>query len=323
MPSIYVHNYFAKEVNKKIKDLNVRQINDDTYMNIFAQSFDNLFYYNFYKIKGKEYQKLGHYAHTHKTWEYFKNMLEYVKQNNKYDDENLGYIYGSICHYQLDSTAHPYIHYFSGRYDKKNKKETKKYIGNHAVNEIMLDAIYFSKNNKITYNKFKVYKELIPKIEFSNNLKDTINYVFSKTFNKKNIGQIYNKAYNQSRLSYKYLMYDRFGIKKKIYRIVDFFTPNKNFKAYTYSNGIKKIDKEILNENNNIWLHPITGDKHNESFNELYITALDKSIESIESINKYFQNKLSIDQLESIIKNDSYSTGLNCDARSKFTYFKY
>ena len=56
MPSIYVHNYFAKELKNKIDELKVYKISDPTYLYVFAQSFDNLFYYNFLSLKkGKVY----------------------------------------------------------------------------------------------------------------------------------------------------------------------------------------------------------------------------------------------------------------------------
>ena len=123
MPSIYTHNYFAKDVEKKLVKTNNLKIKDNRYMLIFAQSFDNLFYYNVLSLKkGAKIRNLGHYAHTHNILDYFVNLISYIKENKLYDDPNLGYLYGSVCHYALDSTAHPYVHYFSGRFSKKKKK---------------------------------------------------------------------------------------------------------------------------------------------------------------------------------------------------------
>ena len=184
MPSIYTHNYFAVDTYKKLSKEKIYQIKDKTFYKIFAQSFDTLFYYNSYSIKpGKEYRKLGHSAHHHKTWEYFKNIIEYIKNNKLYDDANLGYLYGSILHYVLDSTCHPYIHYISGRFNKNDVKETKKYLGNHAINEIMIDSIYYYKDHDDKYYKYKLYNEIIPKVIFPENLKETLDYVFKETFN--------------------------------------------------------------------------------------------------------------------------------------------
>lgn len=323
MPSIYTHNYFAKDTYNKIDNKIKYRINNKLYYEIFAQSFDNLFYYNSISIfPGKKYQKLGHYAHTHKVWKYFKNLVEYIKENKLYDDENLGYLYGSLTHYALDSTAHPYIHYISGRYSKAYKKETRKYLGNHAKNEIMIDSIYYYKDHNDKYYKFKTAKELIPVIKFPEGLKNTISHTFKETFDVDNIGDIFNKSYNQSHYVYKFLMYDRTSIKKTLYKIVDFFSPTKNFKANCYSHHINKPDYTVMNNEKNTWLHPITGEEHNESFEELYKIAQDKVIKYISKCNDYFDDKCSIKDLEKTIGNISYSSGLDSDLRPKFIYFK-
>ena len=323
MPSLYTHNYFAKDTYKKLENEKIHQIQDKKYYEIFAQSFDNLFYYNFLSLKeGKKYRKLGHYAHTHNIWLYFKNILEYIKKNKLYTDENLGYLYGSLTHYALDSTCHPYIHYVSGRFTRKNIKETKKYMGNHAINEIMIDSIYYYKDHDSKYYKYKTADELIPLTTFPDNLIKNIDYAFEKTFNKENIGKIYNKSYNQSHYIYKYLMYDRTSLKKIAYKIFDFITPYKHFKAYSYSHHINKPDYSIMNIEKNTWLHPITGEKHNESLEELYNIAQLKVIKYIKKCNDYFNNKCNINDVEKIIGNISYSSGLDQDIRAIFKFFK-
>lgn len=324
MPSIYTHNYFAKDTYKKLEKEKIFQINNRLYYEIFAQSFDNLFYYNFLSFKpGAQYRKLGHYAHTHKPWLYFKNIIEYIKKNKLYDDENLGYLYGSLTHYALDSTCHPYIHYISGRFTKSERKNTKKYLGNHAINEIMIDSIYYYKNHNKKYYLYNLSKDIIPIVKFPNSLKETINYAFKETFNKENIGNIYNKSYNQSHYIYKLLMFDRTAIKKALYKLFDLFTPFKNFKAFAYSHHINKPDYKVLNLNNEEWLHPVTGEKHNESFEDLYNLAQKKVIKYIKKINDYFNNKCTIDDVEKVIGNLSYSSGLDADLRPHFTFFKY
>lgn len=326
MPSIYLHNYFSKDIYNRIKKDNLIIPKNNSYFLIFSQSFDYLFSYNFLSLKrGKSIRKLGHYNHTHKVWEYFKNMIENMKKNNLYDDGNIGYLYGSLSHYALDSTFHPYIHYISGRYNKKDKKNTKKYMGHHAINEIMLDAIFYYKDHSDKYYKYKIYNDnsFYPKISFNESLIDNINYTYSKTFNKNDMGNIYYNSFMQCQKIYKYLMHDRFNLKKITYKIFDFLTPFKDFKAYSYSHHINKPNLEILNENNETWLHPVTGEKHNESVNDLYEQAAKKLISYINVVNEYFDNKCNIDKVKKIIKNNSYSSGLDADIRPEFIYFKY
>ena len=104
MPSIVTHHLFAKDC---LKDTKLKK-NIDIYY-IFAQSFDNLFYYKFFiPGQGKKIRKLGNLGQKSKTNEYFLNILDYIKQHQQQNNEELlAYLYGSICHYTLDSNAHP------------------------------------------------------------------------------------------------------------------------------------------------------------------------------------------------------------------------
>lgn len=325
MPSIYLHNYFSKDAYRRINDDKIIKPKDQTYFLLFSQSFDYLFSYNFLKLKkGKDIRKFGYYAHTHNVWDYFKNMLTFIKENKLFDDENIGYLYGSLSHYALDSTFHPYIHYISGRFNFKDKKHTKKYMGYHAINEIMLDAIYYNKDHPGVYYKYKLYNDpnFFQKILFDNKIIKTINYTYKKTFNRDNMGLIYNNAYLQHKNIYKYLMYDRSDIKKGLYKVIDIITPFKNFKAYSYSHHIKKVNTDILNEKHNTWLHPVTGEKFHKSVSDLYEESMNKLLSYIKISNEFFNNKCSIEDVEKIIQNNSYSSGLDANIRPIFQYFK-
>jgi hypothetical protein len=117
-------------------------------------------------------------------------------------------------------------------------------------------------------------------------------------------------------------MYDRTGFKKVLYKFVDFIIPKKNFKANCYSHHIKKANYDLMNNDKTTWLHPVTGEKHNESFEELYNIAQKKVIKWVKKCNDYFNDKCTIEDLEKVVGNISYSSGLDCNIRPKFKYFK-
>ena len=77
-----------------------------------------------------------------------------------------------------------------------------------------------------------------------------------------------------------------------------------------------------MNTNHEEWLHPVTGEKHNESFEELYNIAQDKAIRCIKKCNDYFNGKCKLDTVKKVIENLSYSSGLDSDIRPEFKYFK-
>lgn len=327
MPSIYTHYVFSKDVKKRLsKDLqNLIEVKPEIYT-LFNQSFDNLYYYNFLSLKkGKQIRDLGRYAHKHKINKYFMNMINYIKENNlKENPEVICYLLGSINHYISDSICHVYINYRTGRYSKKRKDETKKYKGIHTDTEIKLDAYYYNKETNLEYKNFKIYKHFIPKLTFSNTLKECIDYTFKETFNKDNMGNIFNDSYNHSRLIYKYLMYDPYKIKKFFYKIFDYFTPFKDFKAAAYSLNKEPINEKFFNYKHNHWCNPVDMDIiSEESWDDVYKKAVSKAAKLIEEIYKYLNDEIKEEKLKSKIGNNSYVTGMDLDDKRIAKYFEF
>ncbi len=99
MPAIVTHHLFADEIKN---NLNLK-VNDNYY--IFAQSHDYLYF-----SLSKKNRILAHTAHIKNTQDYFLYMIKFIKDNNLKDNIDLiSYLYGSLTHYILDSTLHPYI----------------------------------------------------------------------------------------------------------------------------------------------------------------------------------------------------------------------
>ncbi|MDE5539090.1 MAG: zinc dependent phospholipase C family protein, partial [Bacilli bacterium] len=184
MPATYTHHAFTLDVYKTLND-DVKEklaLDIDTF-NLFGKSFDALLFGDL---------KLGVYAHNNNVNLYFKNIIQYIRDNNLYDDTQvLAYLYGSICHYVLDSVAHPYIYYKSGKHDV-NDKSTYKYKGKHDQIEFMIDAIIYQERNDKPIYKVNVGKKVFTKIKFNSNLKNIIDYAYLNTFGVNNGYRVYN-----------------------------------------------------------------------------------------------------------------------------------
>ena len=135
MPSIVTHHYFAKDILNKLNN-ETKQTFQNSYsiFLIFAQSFDNLFYYKLLTPwLGKKERTLGYDAQKIKVNLYFENIINEIEK--KPTSNNLAYLYGSYCHYILDSTCHPYVIYQAG-----DEEKDKKYNGLHEKIEENIDA---------------------------------------------------------------------------------------------------------------------------------------------------------------------------------------
>ncbi len=324
MPSIITHHMFSKEVlNKLSKEEQSKFENSLDIYHTFAQSHDYLFYYTFGKNK-KMINDFGHYAHRHNTQDYLVNIIKEIKNNHEENNQELiAYLYGSITHYVLDTTFHPYIFYKTGVYRKK-EPNTRKYYGGHNQIEKNLDAYYYKKYTKKEYNLCNVTKEIIGKPIFSNNLLNTINKIYEKTYDKENIGYYYQKGVNNARVIYKLVINDRFGIKKSLYKLLDLLINKNQSYISTYSTYIKQINPNYLNNERKEWNHPsLPGIKYNHSIDDLFEISLDKTIQIIKEINKVLYEDKPIKDILKYIPDLDYSTGLIIKESKQLRHFEY
>ena len=313
MAATYTHHLFTKDVYQAL-DAEMKLKIDLNIFNLFGKSFDALFFYK---------PKLGSYMHKNNANLYFANIITYLRTYHETKNrELLSYLYGSICHYVLDSTVHPFIYYYGGKYDKKNKK-AHKYRGRHDYLECMIDAILYQERfNKPIY-KAHVGKEVFPKIKFTINLKQIIDDVYKDTFEVSHGSKIYFKGYKRFRFAYKHLMNSRFGIKKKGYFLFDFLHILPSLKLQHFCYYVPKLDYSVLNLEHKKWCYPV--DKKisfHYSFYDLYDVAIVKAVRFITMINDALdKDDKAIKKVLKEIGNLGYGTGVNENRKVSMKYF--
>lgn len=317
MPATITHAYFGYDVYNKVDNKIKNKVSLDRVM-MFGQGPDPLMFY----FSNKKIRKLQRDAHNKKTKDYFINLLEYIKENKLYDEDVYSYVFGTICHYVLDSTTHPYICYKSGQFDKK-KPNTYKYNNRHAFMEVFIDNYMVKTREKMNPYKFNIRKFCFDTRKFSNKLNSVIDNSYYKTYKVKDMGNIYYKSTKYMKLSLSLFRKDRFGIKKFFYKLIDTFTPRNvfRFEAVSYHYPLK-TKRDYLNSKHELWRNPIDYDlTSTDSFIELYIKALKEAKYIIEEVFKYLDNKdINLDEL---FDNRSYVTGLNCNIKKELKYFEF
>lgn len=322
MPSTITHSYFSIDVYNKLDNKYKKNINLNK-LKVFAQGPDIYYFYNFLiGKKAKKIYNIGDILHKDNINNYFYNIIKYIKDNNLYDNTEIkSYLYGIICHYILDTNMHPYIIYHTGIYNK-NIKDTLKYNGKHQEMEYYLDCYMINKYENINHKYYKMYKIL--NIKLDNTLKDLINNTNKITYNIDYTFYYYNKSLKYMYLFFKYINYDKYGIKRKIYKTIDKILNNNFIKLEELSYHIDKKEYiKYLNNNKNTWKHPSTNKKYNYSFNELYNISIDKCIDTIIKVDNIINNKTLNKKEIFKLFNLSYITGLNYKRKDKLKYFKY
>ena len=318
MPATYTHHIFTEDVYKVINDnIQYKLRNSKDMFNLFGKSFDILYFTN--------KSSLGHFAHNNNVNLYFQNIITYIREHDLINNGDvLAYLYGSICHYVLDSTVHPYIYYKTGKYKPKNKK-TYKYKGMHAYYEYMIDAAFYETRNLKPIYRRALSKELFPKIVFEPELKKIIDYTYLNTFCVSNMSKYIIKGKRNYAFVMKHIMESRLGIKSFFYKIID---KTKLVKRWTLNNNcyyIKKIDKRVINLEHKKWFYPV--DKkmnYHYSVYDLYDLAIEKARVLINLINESLtEDDKTIKKVLKEIGDLSYTTGKKWAQKYKHMEYEY
>lgn len=325
MPSSFTHHIFALDVYDKLDDKTKNRMkNNLEEMKLFAQGPDVFLFFDLGKLKKNKSKYLGKTVHKRNSKDFFLKTVSYIKENKlEKNYEVIGFLYGFICHYALDSVCHPFIFYKTGVY--RNNKETLKYIGLHDEMESVIDSYFIKNKLQIKMKKYKPHKYISGVNEFSNELSNMIDNVFKDIYGWDNISKIYFKSYQRMKKLYRVFRYDPYKIKRTIYTIVDKITPKRieNLKWFSY-NGEFKQKLHYMNFEKEKWNHPLDrNETYNYSFIELYVVACNKAVNIIKEVNKVLYDKESIKRLDSVFDNSSYINGKDCDIKDKMQYFEF
>lgn len=140
MPAASTHVEFAREVINQMPSSLQEKITNRPLYYLGAQGPDLFFFSSFHFLPGS-LKKCGNIMHQDKVRETLSFLDRYTR-----DMPNLrNYYYGFLCHYALDSYAHPLIHYYSKKQaQQENRNETEI----HFTNEAYIDVWALERNQK-------------------------------------------------------------------------------------------------------------------------------------------------------------------------------
>ena len=323
MPATIVHSYFANDVYD-ILPKSIKSKVSTSRLKMFGQSTDSLMFYNLFSLlPGKNIRKFSDFFHRNKSQEFFINLINYIKDNNLSNDDDVSsLLVGLICHYELDSAIHPYVFYKTGCFDKKNRASYK-YNNVHEFMEVFLDNDMVRRRENTNPYKFNISKFCFDTRKFSDNLNNLIDNTFDVTFDLQNMSGIYYKSLKQMKSALHLFRRDPYGNKRNLYKIIDTFTSKKffRFESISYYYPIKDRHN-FLNSNHKLWRNPTTyGMTSNESFVDLYLKSIKIAKVMICASFDYIAGKEI--ELEKIFLNNSYVHGLDCNKEKELKYFEF
>lgn len=304
MAGAIVHKEFFKECIVKSEANNLDDINN---LNVFAQGHDLLLYaspLNFLKNRNISLI-LSNYKFREFVYAYLKIIL---KNNFIYQDKSVkSFLYGYISHHILDSYFHPFIMQYAPDYIPIRKKTWL-----HGEIETLYDTLFLTKKLKISLQDHKIYKDFCCSDIISKALISTIDTAIDKTYNIKNCGKHFKRAFYLNSRYMRLYRYDPNGIKKKFAAITNPIVKLGADKFFYDERELPKLEKYI-NSNHQEWRNIWNNERFNDSFYDIYSKAIADTVNSIKQIESILKTReIDKDIVYNIVPDRSAITGVQC-----------
>ena len=212
-------------------------------------------------------------------------------------EELFSYLAGFLCHYALDSTAHPYIIYVT--------TEEHTFPRGHMSLEHALDAEQM-KRDGLWGTAHPVTGHYFPALRLPESLRPDLDRVFEDVYGWKNCWAGMNRSCRRYRMCYRLMEHPK-GLAARAARLSKL--PLLKSLAYSESH-FHLLDPE--NTEHRVWYHSHDRSQSSrDSFPELREKARLKAVAMIEAAYAcIFDRKVTEDELAELIGSNSYLSGL-------------
>jgi len=283
---------------------------------IFAQGHDLLLFYMFLHLtKYPQLQSKGELIEDN-IQAFAVNYIALL-QKTKQTGEAKMFLYGYLIHHFLDAKLHPLIIYETG--DLRSGKNAQAL---HLLAENMMDAYVLSKNG-VDPRAF-VMQSIVPsKNALTAETRAMIRESFQATYGLERFDDIFADYNRMSRTFFKALRYDPHGIKKALFKPLDFllfglFKPT--ILPFRFD-GTECLP--YLNLEKQVWTHPTDAAiVSTKSFDDLYEEGVSEISTMIALLDEAIAGHAPEAQLRSIVPDISSIHGLESGLEYQFSHTK-
>ena len=294
MPDVVIHAVFGREVRAGLDRDIAEKIRDIPYtFALFGP--DIWFMYRPWKRR----EGRGRRMHTTRTGQFLMSLARQAK-NSRHPEEVFSYLAGFLCHYALDTAAHPYIVYMT-------EIRTKIPRG-HMGFEHTLDRLEMERAG-VLGEKHPVTSHYYPSLRLPKAIREDIDSVFEKVYGWRRCWKALNSSWLRYRLAYRFLEKP-----KGFFARLATLTGRTGLKSLAYAaspfNGT-----DVENTAHAEWAHSHDDSlRFSSDFTELKTAARRNALEMITAAYRYvFLSEITEEELSERIGSLSYLSGLPVD----------
>lgn len=316
MPDLVTHVWFAHEVAAALPP-EIRERVDERLCAYASAGPDVWFPCGFYGGPDKALASRGGYMHENDTGAFLTALVGRCRESGA-RDALFSYLSGYLCHYCLDTAAHPYIIYRTGNYDQT--PETLRYRGNHTRLERAIDVHIIREKYGSDPRLFSLVRRCLPLKRLPECLKEDLDRVYREVYGWEDAWAALNRAIRDHRLLY-WLLRDTTGVLNRLTPLFDNGVSVYDYRYFSYQGrDLDGSGLDYLNLRHTPWRNFVEPSRVSaESFPELTERARREAVELISVIYNYvYRKEGDLPSVSRRIGNASYTSGLDCrDGRNR------
>lgn len=309
MPNIITHTLFAEDVQKLLDNENFK--NRRQLFNVGSNGPDFLFFHRVTPgsfMKKAPLRKMGNALHSSHVNEFYADLVHHIREqkNESLKEDMIAYGAGHLCHWALDSTAHPYIFYRTGRCIKRSADR-------HHRFESLLDAAMLKIKNGETIKTFNPAMEVCDLTESEMKVIVNVYYPILREIFDEDIRPSMVRESLQNWKTMQQIFHDPDGKKvSALQKVEKLFGMENKFSGF----GVPPVVEDnidLLNLLHSQWRNPVTGEIFTESFLDLYDEALHKAVTAIELFLLAIEDPSREEEFLDFLADRNYDTGMDTD----------
>lgn len=288
MPAIITHDFFGRDVYDRLFNL-IGGSRDEAEAFLLGNQGPDPLFYSVLSPRLRAHNRLGSIMHDKRPNELlaaFKRSLSVLDSVER--PIGRAYALGFLCHYVLDSTAHPFV--FANEYEACDAGEPglSRADGSevHAVIESELDELVLFRKRETTVADFNPAQEILKASDLVLRVVSKMYvYVAVTVYGEAVPADLFETAVRDFRIAQQAFHSPR-GVKRAaIGRVERLVRPHSFFRAMSHR-PVELTESIFDNREHRAWEDPFTGKVRTEGFWDLYDEALEQAPASIAAFDR-------------------------------------
>lgn len=294
MPDVAMHHAFGLDVRGSLPEEIRKELREAPF--VFGLYGPDLW---FMYRPGKRRQGRGRRMHTTRTGAFLTALADRARSGEA-REEMFSYLAGFLCHYALDSSAHPYIVW----------RTTETWVSPRAHQDMehALDAALL-KREGLWGGKRPVTGHHFPKLKLPESLDADLDAAYGSVYGWRRVRKSLNRCYRQYRKFYRLIEKPR-----SLLTALSSLAPTPFLRSFPYVRSAF-LDRDVENLSHAPWSQPGSGEEtFTDSFPDLYAAAREDALRMISAAWAFARTgSVSGEELKSVLGNRSYLSGLDAE----------